>query len=662
MRTAAVFVASALCAGLVGVQSVADVVTDPKSAKSSAVPEWKPADSREIASLDEPSYPEWSPDGRFVAYASLRSGPYNVWITDVATRQSRQAAKSEGGQNGLRWSPDGKYILYIADEAGKEIDDIFLIEVATGRIQNLTQTPDHAETGATWSPDGKQIVFTSHAKDEPNGEIAVIEVASRKTRFVTRGGERARSRLTPLWSTDGYVYFSDRAWSARDASVMRVRASEANGVVENLTPHEGESLNRLADISPDGRYALIGSNELNGWVNVALLDTRTRAKRWITREAAHHTPAIFSPDGKRVAFVRDEPSGSQIFLHDIGSESTRQLTHGFGVHELTTPFPSAWTALGTVRFSPDGKRLAYLRAGDSSGDIVAIDIESGAEDVLVRSTPEQLARAFVRPIAVTYPSADGKLQIPALVWIPPNLKRDGSHPGVVDIHGGPTQQTRPDGNLPIQVLVARGYIVISPNYRGSLNYDQAFQAANRGDPGGGELSDVLAAADWLLATGYVDPKRMAVSGASWGGYLALMALASQPDKWAAGVAAKPVADLHGMYEHGAPWERYYLGGLFGDPVRDADLLRARSPITHAARIRAPVLMFAGANDPRAPYPLIKEMERAMRANGGQVELHVDGEAGHFASGVDSYVDVNMLIVDFLDRHLRDGVRSGQGTR
>lgn len=270
------------------------------------------------------------------------------------------------------------------------------------------------------------------------------------------------------------------------------------------------------------------------------------------------------------------------------------------------------------------------------------------------NTPPKMARSFVRPVAVTFTSSDRRFQIPALVWIPPNLKRDGSHPAVVDIHGGPTEQTRPELNIPIQVLASRGYVVISPNYRGSINYDRAFQRANHGDPGGAELSDVHAAADWLIATGYVDSKRVALRGGSWGGYLTLMALASQPDRWAAGVALRPVGDLHTWYKTSAPWIQAYARGLIGDPARDPALWRDRSPLTHAARIRAPVLMNAGANDSRAPLGQIKEMERTIRANGGLVEMHVIGDSGHSAEDTESYVDQNTMVLDFLSRHLRPG--------
>jgi dipeptidyl aminopeptidase/acylaminoacyl peptidase len=647
-----------LCLWMYGGNGLTQTLTDPKALISPVRTDFVPADPKVLAALDEPSYPSWSPDGRFVAYTSYRSGPANVWLTEVTTSKSRLASGSETWQLWPQWSPDGKRILYLSDKGGDEIYDIYLIEVPSGQTRNLTQTADIAETCAGWSPDGRQIVFSSRSKESPSGEIAVVDIASGATRFLTSGGPADRTRVGPIWAATGeHIYYYDRAWSLLDANIMRVKVTDTNAVPENLTPHGGESVNRLADVSRDGRYVLYSSDEGTGWMNIALLDTQSRKQQWITNEKAHHSPASFSRDGKHFAFTRDEALATHIFVHDITSRRTQQVSRGEGMHELANAFQRATLSLGAGRspFSPDDKRLVYLHGGTRPGDIVTVGTDGKAREVLVNSTPAGMARSFVAPVAVSFESSDRRFQIPALVWIPPNLKRDASHPAVIEIHGGPADQTRPYLNLYIQVLVARGYVVISPNYRGSVNQGREFQRANQRDPAGGELSDVFAAADWLRATGYIDSKRMAVYGGSYGGYLTLMALALQPDRWAAGVALVPVADLKLAYATSAPWMQAYDRAQLGDPVRDAALWRERSPLTHAAKIRAPLLMNAGVNDPRTPIGQIREMERAVRTSGGRVELHVRGDSGHFAADTEAYVDENTMVVNFLDRHLRSGL-------
>lgn len=140
-----------------------------------------------------------------------------------------------------------------------------------------------------------------------------------------------------------------------------------------------------------------------------------------------------------------------------------------------------------------------------------------------------------------------------------------------------------------------------------------------------------------------------------------MALAAQPDRWAAGVALHPVADFHAMYQSSSPWIQAFVRALVGDPISDAALWRNRSPLTHAARIRAPVLMDAGVNDSRTPLAHIKEMERAIRENGGLVELHVIEDIGHFPEDTEAHVDTNTRVVNFLER-LRSAKQSVRSHR
>jgi dipeptidyl aminopeptidase/acylaminoacyl peptidase len=205
----------------------------------------------------------------------------------------------------------------------------------------------------------------------------------------------------------------------------------------------------------------------------------------------------------------------------------------------------------------------------------------------------------------------------------------------------------------IQTLVSNGYVVISPNYRGSTGYSSAFFRANFMDMGGGDLSDVNAAADWIARSGYVDARRIAAYGASYGGYMTLMAISKSPDRWAAGVAIVPFTDFFTEYANEAPWLQAYDRLTMGTPEKNAALWRDRSPLYFADRIRAPLLMTAGANDARCPPEQAKQMERAVRAHGGVVELTIYDEQGHGIASTANAADENTRVLAFLNRHVRD---------
>ena len=171
---------------------------------------------------------------------------------------------------------------------------------------------------------------------------------------------------------------------------------------------------------------------------------------------------------------------------------------------------------------------------------------------LLRSSRQQITHALVgglrsadmvEPYLVHYPSRDGKWTLSAFAYVPNNIQRNGKFPAIVYIHGGPAAQSVDSFNRFIQYIVNQGYLVIAPNYRGSTGYGKQFIDANLGDSGGGDLNDVLDAAEWIKKSGFVDPKKLIVMGGSYGGYLSMMAVTKAPDMWAAARADRALREL-----------------------------------------------------------------------------------------------------------------------
>ena len=192
-------------------------------------------------------------------------------------------------------------------------------------------------------------------------------------------------------------------------------------------------------------------------------------------------------------------------------------------------------------FSHDGKKLLYYHNGaNSPGDTWTYDLTTGKSAQVTHSLMAGVpADHMVEPFLVHYPSRDGKWTISAWVYVTRNMQRNGQNAAIVYIHGGPKSQSVDSFNRFIQHIVNQGYMVIAPNYRGSTGYGKAFEDANLFDMGGGDLQDVLAAADFLKQTGYLDPKKVVAMGGSYGGYMTMMAVTKAPDVWAAGVPIVP---------------------------------------------------------------------------------------------------------------------------
>jgi dipeptidyl aminopeptidase/acylaminoacyl peptidase len=258
---------------------------------------------------------------------------------------------------------------------------------------------------------------------------------------------------------------------------------------------------------------------------------------------------------------------------------------------------------------------------------------------------------MVEPVLVHYPSKDGKWTISALLYVPYNMQRNGQNAAIVYVHGGPTSQTVNSFNRFIQHIVNQGYMVIAPNYRGSTGYGKEFQQANLFDMGGGDLQDVIGAADFVKATGYLDPKKVVLMGGSYGGYLTLMGVTKAPEVWAAGVPIVPFVNWFTEIANEDPVLQQSDLATMGDPEKEKERYHDRSPIFFVDQIKAPLLLLAGGHDPRCPDSETKQVVEAIQKRGGKVDYKIYENEGHGFAKVENQIDAYKRVSEFLKAHV-----------
>jgi dipeptidyl aminopeptidase/acylaminoacyl peptidase len=252
---------------------------------------------------------------------------------------------------------------------------------------------------------------------------------------------------------------------------------------------------------------------------------------------------------------------------------------------------------------------------------------------------------------VHYRSFDGKI-ISAFVWLPFNLRQDGSNPGIVLPHGGPTGQTVDSFDRTVAALASRGYVCIAPNVRGSTGYGMEFQQTNHMDLGGGDLQDEVYAARFLTETGFVDPKRLGITGGSYGGYMTLMAIGKVPDLWAAAVEEYGIIDWFTMLQHEDARLQQYQRSLVGDPVTDRKVYEDDSPITFIRKAKAPLLVLQGDNDIRVPKEEAVQIVDILEKAGTIVSAHYYPNEGHGFAKRENQVDAIQRTIEWFDRYLK----------
>jgi dipeptidyl aminopeptidase/acylaminoacyl peptidase len=619
-------------------------VTDPKQITSAANAQVERNLSIEkLYMTRQVGSPTWSPDGKTVAFISNLSGRNNLWLVPAEGGWPMQLTVSDQRQTSPTWSPDGKWIAYMSDYDGDEQWDIFLVSPKTGQVVNLTKTREIAEESPTWSPDGRYLAYMVKPKTSSVFEIDVYDSLMRQVKHLTTGTAKDRMNVAPIWSRDGkFIVYTQEQSKGTDSNIFV--ADVAAGQSTLLTPHEGESLYAANDISPDGKHLLITSNAGNGYQNAGLLDLATKKIHWLTQERWEVSGENFSPDGKHLTYTANVDGNTDIYFCEIATGKARALPLPKGLNQPAgNPSP----------FTRDSSRLLYYHNGPTApGDLWVYSLADSKSQQLTHSLVGGVRSLdMVEPYLVHYPSQDGKWTISAFVYVPYNLPRNGQHPAIVYVHGGPTAQTMNSFNRFVQYVANQGYIVIAPNYRGSTGYGKEFQQANLFDMGGGDLQDVLAAAAWIKQTGYVDPKKVILMGGSYGGYMTMMGVTKAPELWAAGVPIVPFVNWFTEIQNEDPVLQQSDLATMGDPEKNKALYEDRSPINFVDQIKAPLYLLAGGNDPRCPKTEAQQVVDAIKKRGGVVEYKVYENEGHGFARVENQIDAYKRVADFLKAHV-----------
>jgi dipeptidyl aminopeptidase/acylaminoacyl peptidase len=588
--------------------------------------------------------PAWSPDGREVVFTTNLTGRFNLWKVSAAGGWPIQLLESEDRQSGAVWSPDGKWIVFEQDFGGGELYDLFAIPSDGGELINLTNTPEVSESQARWSPDGSLLAISYRPKASSTTDVALVDWKTRRVRKVTEEQTKNREWHASIWSADGKTIYAERTNAGyTDSDVYSIDV--ATGRQENLTAHQGEVVYSVSSVSPDGHTLLITSNEKGGYDNVALLDVVSKKRNWVTHAKWEASAGAFSPDSKSFTYTLNADGRTDIYLVDRKSGNRAKL-----------PFPEGINL-------PAGNPTAY----SPSGDRMLVSHQSSTEpaDLWVYDTATQRLRqltysavASLNPSRlpasqlVHYKTFDDKT-ISAFLWVPFNLKRDGSNPGIVLPHGGPTGQTADSFNKTAAALSSRGYVCIAPNVRGSTGYGMEFQRANYKDLGGGDLQDEVYAARFLANTGYVDPRKVGITGGSYGGYMAMIAIGRTPDVWAASVELFGITDWLTEQEHEEPTLQQYDQSILGDPVKDRQSYEDASPIKYFKYAKAPLLILQGANDIRDPKEEAEQAETILKQEGKIVSAHYYPDEGHGFAKRENQIDAMQRTVEWFDHYLKN---------
>ncbi|NNM75374.1 S9 family peptidase [Sphingomonas sp. ID1715] len=616
-------------------------ITDPKSVTSPENPKAKAVPLTDLSAVRGMFGAALAPDGKSVVIAPNLTGRYNLWRVDLGGNFPVQLTSSNEAQTPFEVTPDNQ-VLFTQDSGGDELFDIYAVPLAGGAVVNLTSTSDAAESDPRLTPDGKGIVMTRRAKTGTVVDLAILDRAIGTVRLLTREADPSRVWQPVGFTDNGRTLIANRGEITSSRCTL-YRIDLASGRATPLSKEEAGAIVLGAGVSADGKLLALSSNEGTGQLHAGIMNLATGKVRWVRPTPWEQFAGGFSPDGRMMAVQTNADGRSDLSIVDVASGEERPLAFAPGVNAFGNS-AQPWTR--------DGRLLVLRNGADAPGDLWAVDPISGAAEQVTRLSIASLDPAGLpKSRIIAYRSADGT-PISAILTIPFNLQRDGSNPAIVIPHGGPTSQAQDYFSRQATMFASRGYFVLQPNFRGSTGYGRDFQQANVKDLGGADLEDVVAGARFLAATGYVDPKRIGITGGSYGGFMTLMALAKRPDVFAAGVNQYGIINWFSMWENAVGGLREYQRGLVGDPIKDKAAYERQSPLTYVRQIRAPLLNLQGENDVRVPKGQTEEVVKLVKANGRTVDAVFYPAEGHGFAKSENQEDARRRTLEWFDRYLK----------
>jgi dipeptidyl aminopeptidase/acylaminoacyl peptidase len=581
----------------------------------------------------------FSSDGKRILFSSNQTGVYNVYAIPVAGgTPSPLTASATDTTFAVSYFPNDDRILYTRDAGGNELNHLYVRE-ADGKERDLTPGEKLKAEFDGWTGDRTGFWVETNERDPKYFDLYRYDAKGYDRTLVYRND--AGYSIAAI-SRDGKRIALLKTNGTADSDIYLWNA--ATKEAKNITPHSGMADNTPQEFDPATGALHYLSNEGGEFARVRKYVAATGKSEDVEKPAWDVLFTRFSKNGRyRATGVNED---GHTVVHVVDMRNRREV-----------PLPKLPAGnITTVRFADSERRMAFYVNGDRSPSNLFVYEFGGKSPVrLTDSLSKQIDAAdLVDSEVVRFRASDGMV-IPSIFFKPQAATPESKVPALVWVHGGPGGQTRKGYSATIQYLVNHGYAVLGINNRGSSGYGKTFYVADDQKHGKEPLRDCVEGKKYLASLPWVDAERIGIIGGSYGGYMVLAALAFQPEEFAAGVDIFGVSNWLRTLQSIPKWwesQRLALYQEIGNPEKDQAMLREISPVFHADKIRRPLLVLQGANDPRVVKPESDDIVAAVKKNGVPVEYIVFPDEGHGFTKKKNQIEGYGAILRFLDKYLK----------
>ena len=628
---------------------------------------------QQYLSIKSAGSPSFSPDAKQLIYLTNTTGTTQVWKVDLPAGKPVQLTNYEDNIGFARWLPDGSGIVFGKARGGDENTQFYWMKPDGSGVRALTDEPSVRHNFGLISDDGDVIAYASNKRNRQFFDIYAMDIASGKEVLLFQ--HDGNNSVIALSDNGRQIIVSrDRVEKSLDNDLFLIDVRTKNEIL--LTPHTDASEFGDAEFLADS--ILMTSN--NGREFSAL--TQLRQKNASGDDWSEANRSIEIIDGPNwdvegvtlnandsiMAYTVNNNGFSELFLRKIETGG-KPLISTVDKQAVQVKLPAQGIVGGTA-FSKDGSKLAFsFSSSTQNGDVWVYDLRSKRLAQVTQSDQAGIdPKTFVAPELIKFKSFDGR-EIPAWYYKPKgasdvkvasketpasksvSITKPARAPVIVSVHGGPEGQSRPGFNALFQYYLFRGYAILDPNVRGSTGYGKTYTHLDDVEKREDSVKDLAAAHEWLKRSGS-DPKRIAVIGGSYGGYMTMAAITLYPDLWAAAVGTVAITNWETFLTNTSSYRRRQREVEYGRLDKDIEFLRRISPIRKIDRIKTPLFVISGRNDPRVPYTEGEQMVDALRKRGAVVQYKLYDDEGHGISKLKNRLDLYPLVADFLDKYMK----------
>ena len=581
----------------------------------------------------------FSHDESRVLFSSNESGIFNVYSLQVTGGKATPITSSATDTTiAVSYFPKDDRVLYTRDQGGNELNHLYM-KGTDGVEKDLTPGEKLKAQFAGWSHDGGAFYVLINDRDARFFDLYRYDAATYERTLLYK--DETGYEFGDISDDGKWIAFDKTEGSANsDVHLFDVAA----GRMKLISSHEGQALYSSAQFDVSSKWLYYLTNDGSEFLRLKRYEVATGTHEEVEKADWDIGFSAFSHNGKYRITGINADAVTVIKVYDTKTGAAVKLPE----------LPNG--EITSVNIARSEKKMAFYVNGDRSpNNLFVLDLASGSVAKLTDSLskeidPEDLVEAQV----VRFKSFDG-LEIPNILYKPLQATPGAKVPALVWVHGGPGGQTRKGYSAVLQYLANHGYAVLGINNRGSSGYGQKFFIADDGKHGREPLWDCVEAKKYLASLPYVDADRVGIIGGSYGGYMVLAAMAYQPEVFNVGVDIFGVSNWVRTLESIPPyWEaiRSALYQEIGDPIKEKQKLTDTSPLFAADKIRKPLIVLQGANDPRVIKPESDDIVAAVRKNGVPVEYVVFADEGHGFTKKKNQIEGYGAILKFLDAHLK----------